>query len=197
MDVRNANMRPPAITRSDSGSSSQHAEDSRKLAHSISQKFKTPMDHFHGKTGEDITEFFKMYDIASVDYQLSYELKFQFLHNLFDGEARRFYLDKIAPFNSIYTEVKKKMIDQYNNSTTQNRMRQYLQNLKLSTIMEKESCDVTTGIEKLRDTVNKYTPLGPESHRTDSSKIEYIYDAVVEHEWASSALTNCYTATPP
>lgn len=54
----------------------------------------------------------------------------------------------------------KKMIDQFDNSRTQNRMRQYLQNLKLSTIMENENCDVSSGIEKLRDKINKYTPLG-------------------------------------
>lgn len=92
--------------------------------------------------------------------------------------------------------MQKTLIDQYNNSTTQNLMRQYLQNLKLSTIMENENCDVTYVIEKIRHTINKYTPLGPKSHCTDSPEKEYLYGTDVEYSWASSALTNFYTATP-
>lgn len=63
--------------------------------------------------------------------------------------------------------------------------------------MEKEYFDVSSGIEKLSDIINKYTPLGPGLHRTDASKKKYIYDAVVEYNWESSALKNGYTSTLP
>ena len=90
-----------------------------------------------------------------------------------------------------------KMVAQYNNVTTQNRMRQYLQNLKLSSVMEKENCDVTAGLENLRTQINKFTPLGPPNYRFDESKVEYMYEAVVGHSWAASALTNCFSCDPP
>lgn len=62
--------------------------------------------------------------------------------------------------------------------------------------MEKYNCDITSGIEHLHNTINKHTPLGPPSHRSDASKVEYMYEAVIGYQWASSALTNCYTETP-
>lgn len=172
-------------------------ENARKLAHSIAQRFKMNEDRFNGKAGEDIEEYFKTYETAILDYKIDNTSKFQYLHNLFDNEAKRFYRDNVYPVSHTYEEAKRKMVMQYNNITTQNRMRQFLKNISLSSIMDKESCDITVALEKLRSTINKYTPLGPESHRSDATKVEYLYEAVVGHSWAASALTNCYSSTPP
>lgn len=57
-------------------------------------------------------------------------------------------------------------------------MGQYLQNLSLKIIMEKKNCDRTASIEHLHDTFNKYTPLGPPSHRSDSSTLENMYGEI-------------------
>lgn len=60
------------------------------------------------------------------------------------------------------------MVVQYNNSTRPMRRRHYLTNIKLSTIMGNEDCDVTSGVEKLCDIINKspfffqgHTVFGP------------------------------------
>lgn len=92
-------------------------------------------DRFKGTSGEDVEEFFKTYETTSIYYKIDNKLKLQFLHNLFDGEAKRFYHDHVYPIVLTYEDAKSKMINQYNNTTTQNRMRQFLQNLSLSSIM--------------------------------------------------------------
>lgn len=104
------------------------------------------------------------------------------MHNIFDGEAKRFYSDQVYENLFTYEDEKSKMIFQYNRAKTQNHMRQYLQNLNLNSILEKENCDITAGIENLRDAINKYTPLGPPSHRSNSSKIKYMYEAIVGYQ---------------
>lgn len=73
-------------------------------------------------------------------------------------------------------------------------MGRYLQNLKLYRSMGKVICYVTQGIEKLYDTINKYTPLSRTTSYGFFQK-KYMYDADVEYEWALSALENCYTST--
>lgn len=93
------------------------------------------------------------------------------MHKLFDGEAKRFYRDQEYEIFLIYEEVKSKMIKQCNNDTTQNRMHQYLQNLSINTLMKKENFYITTGIEHLRYSINKYTPLRTPSHFSELSKI--------------------------
>ena len=191
------NPRPPHPTPSPSPSPNNIEEKERKLAHNISQRFKNVDDRFQGKSGEDIEEYFKNYETAIIDYKIDDTLKLQYLHNLFDDEAKRFYRDNVYQTSATYGEAKMKMVAQYNNVTTQNRMRQYLQNLKLSSVMEKENCDVTAGLENLRTQINKFTPLGPPNYRFDESKVEYMYEAVVGHSWAASALTNCFSCDPP
>ena len=89
------------------------------------------------------------------------------------------------------------MVSEYNNITRQNRVRQYLQGLKLSEIIQKKSSDISTGLERIREIITKYTPNGLEVYHNDPSKVKYLYDAVLSKSWASSVLTNCYANTPP
>lgn len=102
-------------------------------------------DLFKGTPREDIDEFFKTYETTTVYYNLDNLLRLQYLHNLFDGKVKRFYRDQVYENELTYEDSKSKMIDQYNNATTQNLMRQYLQNLNFKSSMEKENCEITAG----------------------------------------------------
>lgn len=68
----------------------------RKLAYNISQRFKNTEDLFSGNIGEDIEEYFKTYETASIDYKLTPSLQLKYFHNLFEVEATRHYRDKVA-----------------------------------------------------------------------------------------------------
>lgn len=67
-----------------------------KHAYNMSQHFKNTKYSFSGNTGETIEEYFETYETSSIDYKLTSTLQFQYLHNVFDGEAKRYYRDKIT-----------------------------------------------------------------------------------------------------
>lgn len=174
----------------------QNGEDERKIAHSIAQRFKRD-ERFTGKLGEDINEFLSNYNEAALDYNLSQSQKFRYVHNLFDGEAKRFFRDQVFPQCDNYPSAAAQMIAEYNNITRQNRVRQYLQGISLTSIMEKESCDTSDGLEKLRNIITRFAPQGPRSYRSEEAKVEYLYNAVAGLSWSKPALTQCYTNDPP
>ena len=94
----------------------------------------------------------------------------RYLHSLFECEAKRFYRTHGQNQCISYESSKSKMESEFNSITRQRRVRQYLQSLRLNKIREKESCEVTEGLEKLRDTITKFARQGPKSHRTDEAK---------------------------
>lgn len=116
-------------------------DSERKLAHSLSQRFKKE-ERFTGKLGENIEEYFDNYKTASEDYALTEQQKFRYLHNLFDEDAKRFYRTNVQYISLSYNEARTKMENEYNIITRQSRVKQYLQSLHLNKIIEKESCDV-------------------------------------------------------
>lgn len=169
--------------------------DEVKQAHNISQKFK--QGKFKGKIGENINETFINYETSSKDYKLSESMMYQFLHNLFDESPLRFLREEVMPNCSTYNAAKLKMIDEYSNITTQNRVRKYLQSLTLSSIISKENIGISEGLDKLRNVIEKFSQQGPLSYRTDEAKIEYLFDALNDQEWASSTISNCYAQKEP
>lgn len=177
--------------------SSNHEDKDRKTAYSMAQHFKNKSDRFSGKLGEDVHEHFRNYELASNDYKLSPEQKLAYLHNLFEGEAKQYYHSTAFSKANSYNEAKENIIRFFDTRTRQVRVRQYLQSLTLSSIMEKRSCDVSDGLEYLRNIISKFAPQGPHAHRGQEAKVEYLYNAVLGNQWASTALTNCYAQAEP
>lgn len=63
--------------------------------------------------------------------------------------------------------------------------------------MKTKSCQVAEPLEKLRETMTKFTLEGSKTNRSEDDKIEYLHEAVVEAEWACSVLTKYCTNVPP
>lgn len=116
---------------------------------------------------------------------------------MFDGEAKRFYRSHVQNRCSSFEDAYLEMQEEFNSLTKQNRIRKYLQTLRLNSVMEKKSCDMPKALEDFRETITKYAPQGPKQHRLEDYKVEYLYDAVIGADWAQAALTQCYASTPP
>lgn len=166
------------------------------IAHNISQRFQKE-GKFSGKLRENLNECLANYDEACADYGLNEEQKLKFVHNLFDGEAKQFFRNYVQPSSTRYQVVAQKMIAELNNITRQNRVRLYLQGLKLPAVIQKENCDVTDSLGKFRTTITRYAPQGPMSYRTEEAKVEYLYNSVIGLPWTKPALTQCYANLPP
>lgn len=172
-------------------------DNERKVAYNISQKYKSKEDKYSAKIGEDLEELFENYEQTCEDYKLTDKHKHQYVHNLFEGEAKVFFKQNVYPNVRNYEQVKQEMLQEFNNATRQNRVRQYLLSLTLNTIMKDKSCNVSAGLEHLRNIITKFAPQGPPSHRDDAHKVEYLCNAVKKHSWAKLSINNCYSQTPP
>ena len=159
----------------------------QKKASNMSSRFRKE-DKFKGTLEEVIHEAFDCYEEATTDFELDEEEKLKYLHNLFTGEAIRYFRSKVFNQAPDYESAKQLMINEYNSRTRQNRVRKMLQGLRLSQIMEEKKIPANEALEKLKDTISKHAPNGPENHRGDSSLKEYLEQAVVGNDWARTPL---------
>lgn len=67
---------------------------------------------------------------------------------------------------------------------------------KVSTLT-KHSSNTSTGLEKFRDMITNYAPQDLLLHRAEETKVEYLQNALGGIIWAITALTQCYTQSPP
>lgn len=169
---------------------------STKFAHNMSTRFKEE-SKFSGKLGENFSEFVNNYSDACNDYELSAPQRYSYLHHLFTGEAKRFYREKVYGIASNYREAILVMQNEFNSITRQTRVRKHLQSLRLNELMSKKKVSVSEALEELRETITKFAPQAPTSHRTDEAKTEYLYKAVVGAQWAKNALSISQSSVPP
>ena len=154
-------------------------------------------DKFTGKLGEDLTEHINNYIDASQDYCLDQDNKFAFFHNIFEGEAKRFYREKVRERCGNFEQACQIMQDEYNNITRQNRIRKYLQSLRIQSLMNTKKLNTAEALEELRENIPRFAPQGPRTHRSGEDKVEYLYKAVVGAPWAKSVLANSQSTVNP
>ena len=139
---------------------SSHLSMDSKIAHNIASRFKREERYF-GRIGEDINEVVDKCCDAADDYNLNEDQKLRYFHNVFDGEAKRFYRTSIAGTQLSFDSAVQRMLQEFNSITRQNRVRKLLQNLRLSQILKTKNCSVSEALEELRETTTRYTPQGP------------------------------------
>ena len=192
--IKNGNERdisPPSRSnppdRRDSGS---------RIAHNMALRFKN-RDKFTGKLGKDLTEHINNYIDASQDYCLDQGNKFVFFQNIFEGEAKRFYREKVQERCGNFGQACQIMQDEYKNITRQNRFRKYLQSLRIQSLMNMKKLNTTEALEEFREIITRLAPQGPRTHRSEEDTVEYLYKAVVGAPWATSALANSQSTVNP
>jgi hypothetical protein len=82
---------------------------------------------FTGKFGEDLAEYISNYMDAANDYNLSTKQRLECMNHLLDGEAKRFYREKILSSCATFAEATSMMQEEFNSLTKQNRVRKHLQ----------------------------------------------------------------------
>lgn len=197
LSANHSSSTSPSVNHSNQSSQpTSHLGMDSKIAHNIASRFKRE-ERYSGKIGEDINEVIDNYCDAADDYNLNEDQKLRYFHNVFDGEAKRFYRTSIAGSEGSFDSAVRRMLQEFNSITRQNRVRKLLQNLRLSQILKTKNCSVSEALEELRETITRYTPQGPQTHRSDLDKTEYLHDAVIGIEWAKAVLTQSLASTPP
>jgi len=132
-------------------------------------------EKFSGKLGESITEHINNYLEVANEYGLDHGEKFLFFYHIFDGEAKRFYRIKVLVIVDDFASACQMMQEEFNNITRQNRVRKYLQSLRLNSIIKSRNCSIAEALEELRETITRYSPQGPMTHRSEEDKVDYLY----------------------
>lgn len=117
-----------------------------KIAHNVALRFKN-QEKFTGKLGEDLTENISNCIDAAQDYKLDQTNKLAFFHNIFDGKAKRFYREKAKGRCGTFEQASQILQDEYNSVTKQNRIRHYLQSLRIRTLMHTERITTAESLE--------------------------------------------------
>jgi hypothetical protein len=168
-----------------------------RIAHNMATRFKLADDKFSGKLDENLTEYLNNYMDASNDYGLTLQQKFNYLHHLFDGEAKRFFRSNVMESCNSFSEACSLMQQEFNSLTRQSRVRKHLQKLRIGEVMNRKKCSVAEALEELRELITKLAPQGPKTHRSDEAKVEYLYQAVVGASWAKASLSASQSSNPP
>ena len=83
-------------------------------AMNIGKRFHNKDSNYSGADNENIMDFIVQYDLVSWDFHQSQFEKLQYVHNLFRGEALRYYYAEIEPLGSNYANIIAKMKSQFN-----------------------------------------------------------------------------------
>lgn len=158
------------------------------MTQAISSKFRLDKDKFEGRLEHSYDDVLATYSELRKDLGISAEQKFQYMHNLFVGEALRFYRNNVAYTAVDLRQAKSMMKEEYNSVTRQNRCRAQLQKLRLVNVMRKEKVIIVVALEHICDEITKLSGHGPVECRMEAHKREYLHEAVIENPWATQCL---------
>ena len=117
----------------------------QKRARNIASRFKRE-GRYTVKICEDINEGLNNYCEAASEYELSTEQMLKYFHNMFDGEAKRFFRSNVVNNANTLETACQLMQNEFNSITRQNRMRRILQNLRLTQVMSTKKYSVSEGL---------------------------------------------------
>ena len=137
-----------------------------KIAHNVAMRLKERDRKFSGGLGESWVEFVDEYLQICRDYSLSPTQKFQYMHNLLAGDAKRYYLDKIYVYATSFQQAVEVIEREYNSPVRQARVKNYLNQLRLS-FLRAEGIEQSAALAKLYRIITKLSRQAPSSHRGD------------------------------
>lgn len=169
-----------------------HPSASDRTAHNIAMRFRDPASKFSGNLGEAWMEYVAEYQQVARDYDLSQEQRFQYMHNIMSGDAKRFYLDKVQAYASSFSQAVDMVSAEYNSIVRQNRVKNYLVGYRMSTLLS-DGVTEAAALEQTYKTITKLAPQVPRSHQGDAHKVEFLRNAVVGSPWATEPLSRIAT----
>ncbi len=163
-----------------------------RTAHNIAMRFRDASTKFSGNLGEAWMEYVAEYQQVARDYDLNQEQRFQYMHNILSGDAKRFYLDKVQSYATSFNQAVDMVSAEYNSIVRQNRVKNYLVGYRMSTLIS-DGVTEAAALEQTYKTITKLAPQVPRSHQGDAHKVEFSRNAVVGSPWATEPLSRIAT----
>jgi hypothetical protein len=112
---------------------SKPSQPSHDVGHRLGQRYSKFENKFAGGDSEDIILSLREYDRSADDFQATSEQRLQFLHNIFHGEAKRFYLDHVDGAVT-FEDAKGQLISHFCSKSRQVRAQQILETLRVRNV---------------------------------------------------------------
>lgn len=126
------------------------------------------------------------------EYSLSTWQELQYMHNHFSGDAKRFCLERLDSHATLYQHSMDLIENEYNSQVRQARVKNYLITLRISTFTS-ELLKEAAALSKIYKVLTKLSPQGPDSHRGDAHKVEFLRNAFVGSGWSHEPLSRVST----
>jgi hypothetical protein len=123
------------------------------------------------------------------DYELTPEQRLRCLHNVFAGEALRYFNLHVEGNHSLFSTAVAAMEAEFNSTTRQMRAKIFLKEIRLTEIQASERLTTADALDRLREIITTMLPQCSKTHRDEAHKVEFLYLAVVGSPWASSPLS--------
>ncbi|GAB0496835.1 hypothetical protein MMPV_008156 [Pyropia vietnamensis] len=163
-----------------------------RLAHNIAMRFRDGSCKFSGNLVEAWMEYVAEYQQVARDYDLNQMQRFQYMHNILSGDAKRYYLDKVQGYATSFTQAVDMISTEYNSIVRQNRVKNYLSSYRMSSLT-RDGVSEAAALEQTYKTITKLAPQVPRSHQGDAHKVEFLRNAVVGSPWATEPLSRIAT----
>lgn len=151
---------------------------SDRTSHNIAMRFRDPTSKFSGSLGEAWMEYVVESQQVARDYDLSQEQRFQYMHNIMSGYAKRFFLDKVQSYATFFSQAVDMVSAENNSIVRQNRVKNYQVGYRMSTLLS-DGVTEAAALEQTYKTITKLAPQVPRSHQGDAHKVEFLRNAVV------------------
>jgi len=138
---------------------------------------------FSGANDQALHEYIAGYQQVSRDYTLTATQQLQFMHNMFTGEAKRFYDEQVEGFAVSFSEAVHRLQTEYNSPVRQNAVKTELASLRVSNFVAAGQSE-QTALANVYTVITKLAPQLSPSHRGDAHKIDFLRGAVIGMEWA-------------
>ncbi|KAK1864449.1 hypothetical protein I4F81_006995 [Pyropia yezoensis] len=155
-------------------------------------RFRDASSKFSGNLREAWMEYVAEYQQVGRDYDLSQEQRFQYMHNILSGDAKRFYLDKVQSYATSFSQAVDMVSTEYNSIVRQNRAKNYLVGYRMSTLLS-DGVTEAAALEQAYKTITKLTPQVPRSNQGDAHQVDFLRNAVVGSPWATEPLSRIAT----
>ncbi|KAK1866077.1 hypothetical protein I4F81_008597 [Pyropia yezoensis] len=111
-------------------------------------RFRDGSSKFSGNLGE-----------AWMEYVAEYhqEQRFQYMHNILSGDAKRFYPDKVQSYATSFSQAADMVSTEYNSIVRQNRVKNYLVGYRMSTLLS-DGVTEAAALEQAYKTITKLAP---------------------------------------
>ena len=178
---------PPA-----SQATSTHLSVPEITVHNVSMRLREKDKKFSGDLSVSCMEYMDDYFELSRYCSLKPSQKLQYLHNLLQGDAKRYFLDKIDGYGTSFQHAIEMLERENNPPVRKDRDKNYLNSLRVTTFVA-QGIEISEALSKVYRSFIKLSGQAPRSHQGDALKVDVLRNAVVRTPYSSEPLSRVTT----